>query len=518
MKVAKKQEIVTIYFSDPDRLAEVTGKVRYGARVAVSFSAKDPLQMAAYKALRSQGGSQGVRGLLGIDTYKQLVDAAEAAGQKPSIFIRTQIMRLRFAASPTKKRAAIASVRRQLGADMPRVTPFSSIGVNIEDAPEPARRLLDRYAPDAKRILDPFAGTANVAIVAAERGLEGYWCEIDPVVRSIAQLKIDLLLRTRRARLEIAVAMRFHKKRLPGGTASHEPLAALPPLPRRPQLSDYARRVRTYIDLVSLDDPLIGRAMEAAVAEALARVYSGESALLTQTKDREFVDQFRAAIEQEIVSLIAFLHASPALSRIPQFLAADASTIGDIVPLGADVVITAPPPLTLQATTSSKPGRWFMGIPTERPTVEAKGHVASLRRLGSGAFTGKQAGISRTRIGFQYIETVRGLREVILRLDDEGHSDLARAVLRYFVQMGRAIAAVDHHLAAAATFILDISDYRDGDVRVDTDQLFGSLLRHYGFALEEDLPIGATGDDGAQTRRVMMFRRKGWPSPEAAHV
>ena len=145
-------------------------------------------------------------------------------------------------------------------------------------------------------------------------------------------------------------------------------------------------------------------------------------------------------------------------------------------------------------------------------------HIASLRRIGTGTFIDRKEAINRTRIGFRYIETVRGLREAILRLDDEGHSDLARAVLRYFVQMGRAIAAVNHHLAGAATFILDISDYRKGNVRVDTDQLFGSLLRHYGFTLEEDLPIGATGDDGAQTRRVLVFRRNGWPSQEVAHV
>lgn len=515
MTIRKKQKTATIYLSDPDRLSPAKGKGQYGARIAVPFSTKDPLQMAAYSAL-ALPRSEAVRELLGIETYKQLVDAAEAAGMKPAAYIRTRVMRLRFAASPAQKRTIVARVRRQLGADLPRVTPFSSVGVNIEDAPEPVRRLIDRYAPAAKRILDPFGGTGNVAIVAAERGLESYWCEIDPLVRAVAQLKIDLLIRTKEARRGIARELRDHKNRMRTRITMHDPATDLTPLRSNADVSTYARRCRTYVDKVAASSPLVGRALEAAVAEALARAYEGESAALTQSEKKGVLEMFRAAIEQEISSLIWLLHENPALSRIPQFLAADASTLGDIVPVQADVVITSPPSLTIDEAAPSKPARWFMRIAAdaELPAPQATS-VDVLRKVLSGAKIEKRDYIQRQAIGFDVIETVRGLREEILKLDDEGQPALAHAVSRYFVQMGRTIAAVNHHLADDATFILDVSDYASGDARVDTDELFASLLRHYGFTLEEALPISLSGAEDERTRRVVVFRRRGGSRPKS---
>ncbi len=501
-----RQKFRTIYIQDPDHLCPDRSKGRYGARIAVAFSAKDPLQMAAYRVL-ARLRSDALRDLLGIPTYKALLDASESEGMKPAAYIRSRIMRLRFEGSDSEKKEIVSRIRAQLGSDLPRVTPFTSAGVNIEDSPEEVRRLLDRYAPGAKRVLDPFAGTANVAIVAAERGLDGYWCEIDPVVASIGQLKIDLLIRTPAARRQLASEVRTQKNRMRGRIAAYRAAGDLGDLEAPPELVEYARQCRSLIDFLSPSQRLVARVLEAAAAEALTRVEQKEHRIVTQAPKLDAVAQFSAALEQELNSVISFLHQSRALVRIPQFLAADAETSGDIISIDADVVVTAPPPITLDAGPAGQAARWFMRFPPRAlPARSRADAVSSIRKIISGKLPSKTQEITSRQIGFDIIESI-GLRELILEIDDQGEPDLARAVAHHFVQMGRAIEAIEHHISDDATFILDVTDFNLGSIHVEADLWFGRLLGHYGFVRHDDLPVAA--GVGAAVRRVIVFRRKG---------
>ena len=47
--------------------------------------------------------------------------------------------------------------------------------------------ILDTYAPSARRILDPFAGTGTTALVASGRGLIAYYCELNPILQILTE-------------------------------------------------------------------------------------------------------------------------------------------------------------------------------------------------------------------------------------------------------------------------------------------------------------------------------------------
>jgi hypothetical protein len=50
--------------------------------------------------------------------------------------------------------------------------------------------ILERYAPNAQNILDPFAGTGTTAFTASQLNKTAYFCEINPVLQFLSLTKI----------------------------------------------------------------------------------------------------------------------------------------------------------------------------------------------------------------------------------------------------------------------------------------------------------------------------------------
>ena len=71
-------------------------------------------------------------------------------------------------------------------------------------SPQYVETILDRYAPDARIILDPFAGTGTTAFTAAELNKTAFFCEINPLLQFIAQLKIRVRLLAAPQRIKLA--------------------------------------------------------------------------------------------------------------------------------------------------------------------------------------------------------------------------------------------------------------------------------------------------------------------------
>jgi hypothetical protein len=82
---------MTISFPDPEKIGnQRQARYYYNKRVTVYFSPGDPLAMAAHQmALKLTAA--GIRRLLAIDTYGELLEKATAAGQRPGVYIRHRL-------------------------------------------------------------------------------------------------------------------------------------------------------------------------------------------------------------------------------------------------------------------------------------------------------------------------------------------------------------------------------------------------------------------------------------------
>lgn len=474
--------------------------------MAIAFNASEPLQLGAYGVIEKMD-SEHVRRALGIQTYKDLAELAASSGNSPGQYIRDRVLALRGDLSDTKRRQVILTARKALGLDQPHVPLFSGVGTGIEDSPDLVRRLIDRYLPDAVRILDPFAGSGNTAIVAAQMGREAFYCEIDPAVLTLAQVKIDLLSRTAEGRTAIASQLRAIKPRFKVKVECGRPSTALDPLqavdfPALPNAFEFVLKCRTYVDELTVRNPIVGRTINAAVIEALSRILPGEDHRLTETKEGDHKGQIHAAVGQFLSKTIQWLTREPSLRTLPRFVTADAASLRDVVPLQADAVITSPPAFAATADPRTEVARWFLGLP-------ARGGMETDDML-----TASQVRRRVKKIGSASSLTLDGLREVLEALHASEQYEAELAAARYFTMMSATAAALSSQLGDRATVVLDMSDTWCGPVSIPTDVLVSRLLGRHDFVRDAELAIG-TSDiaSGRETRRVAVFRRERRPTP-----
>src|SRR5437016_5448421 len=60
-------------------------------------------------------------------------------------------------------------------------------------SPEFVVEVLNRHAPAAKRVLDPFAGVGTTPITVARLGVTGFYCELNPLLQFLTDAKIQAL-------------------------------------------------------------------------------------------------------------------------------------------------------------------------------------------------------------------------------------------------------------------------------------------------------------------------------------
>src|SRR5262249_60428930 len=93
-------------------------------------------------------------------------------------------------------------------------------------SPRLVEQILSRFAPRARRVLDPFAGVGTTPITAARLGIEAGFCEANPLLQFLTTAKLDALRIPARERRRLVAALR---------DGPHRPAAApraAPPGPR----------------------------------------------------------------------------------------------------------------------------------------------------------------------------------------------------------------------------------------------------------------------------------------------
>lgn len=77
----------------------------------------------------------------------------------------------------------------------PYLEGFSSSFVN---------EILKMYSPNAMRVLEPFSGVGTTVINSSILGYTSYYCEINPILRKVTDLKIQVLNLSRKDRLDLS--------------------------------------------------------------------------------------------------------------------------------------------------------------------------------------------------------------------------------------------------------------------------------------------------------------------------
>jgi hypothetical protein len=522
-KRSTKPQRISFSFSDPEKIGS-SGKAKYhyGHVVTVPFSRQDPVQTAAFQFFHQFTNTVEAKKSFGIQTYSELLSKSNAAGQKPAAYLRTLVIQNRLNFDQPSLEERVQQTRQRLGLDRLRTAPFRASGIDIEDPPEQIRALIEQYAPDASRVYDPYAGTANVAIVAGQAGLRAFYSEIDPVLQFLAQVKIEILSRNESARSALATELRSVKKQLSSKTRALEApadvLAAWQKADCRPPFDDpgiaFMLKLRTLIDRKSESDVLLGRCLAAASVETLSRFMAEEDTSVSQSVGQDGAAQVRNILGQEISTLISYFREQPSLVEVPELVSFDAEKVGEHRPLGIDLVITNPPAFTMEELPDKREVRCFLRIPfMAGRAATAGGNQEDEARKAAELITTnmnrKERLLSPYANAIESVELVKTLRRLLLKHNDSGETAAAVAAAAYFLKIARVTEAVAGQMAERSTFILDLRDsVKIAGLPLENEVILSNLLELFGFVPGTNLLVDSASRGGDSVdRRIVVFHR-----------
>ena len=506
------QRFKTIYFPDhPGVDARRNLKLAFGPADDDLYRAAAPL------------ASEELRRLLGCESYSQLRAAAEARAVSVN---RYGVERLRSVLSRLDPRRqlqahAIQPVTAAVGHAALDLNPIHATfrggaAEPLHDwypflegySPDFVRNVLAACAPDARRVLDPFAGTGTTPLTVAQADKEGFYCELSPLLQLLVETKSAVLAVSDRERGEIARRLSALAQDLVQSLAAHEPDRALAEAYAgafgdsaffSPQAFDCSLRLRTWLDSLAHEAAPIADLAAVAVLRSLVpcsnmirrgdlRFRRGAERLAVRSDLAGEAAARMGAMARDIVDL-------GRIAKSPVLVTSDAKLLDRVPGLEVDAIVTSPPYLNgTNYYRNTKIELWFLRTLT---------CTADLTAFREATVT---AGINDV-VGTRRREPVTASVERLVQQLDERAYDrrIPTMVARYFADMRQVFHALSYHVARGAVLAMDIGDSCYAGVHVDTPRILGELLSAQGWVLRPEYTLRRRVSRSRQPLRQVLM-------------
>lgn len=503
-----KQAFKSIYFSDHPALPSAQ------RHISLAFGANDHL---LYERIRRLS-SEELRQLLVMDSYDELVAYARSNAlsiNRACISILHRTLDSQPAESLSTEIPAlvsdplIATYRRWNGGPLhswfPLLEGFS---------PRFVRAVLQIYAPKAKIVLDPFAGTGAAPLTAAAMGFFGLYCELNPVLQFVSETKYKALQLMSKARKELAERLgelAFNLGFQLGNLRTDEFLRDTYSRAFNgsqffsPDTFDDVLRLRTLADELSARVPLLGQMFTVAVLASLVPASFMMRRGDLRYKRPEELGPNRICIRSEVSRRLEQMALEvEQLDQVPGqaiLVAEDTKSLSRLPHLGVECVITSPPYLNgTNYFRNTKLELWFLRVLTKPEDLAAWRY----KSLTSGINDVTQAKCDKP-----CSEVVKDVVESIRKSAYDSRIPLM--VASYFRELEQVFLALSSHLIPGAILAIDIGDSRYGGIRVETDNLLARIAANHGFQVvaTHTLRIRKSRDGGLLRETLLVFEYSG---------
>lgn len=188
--------------------------------------------------------------------------------------------------------------------------------------------ILRQLAPDAARILDPFSGTGTTPLTIARLGREGFYCELNPLLQYLTDVKLTALALPSSARRQIAISLWQQADEFERQLAEVERNAELERAYDRTfgdsiffedATYDQVLRARSVIDRLACTEPQMAKFLRCLrSAEDLAGF---RNKAITAGINDVTVGKPNGSVDAAVSEVVAQLEASAYDSRIPRMVA-----------------------------------------------------------------------------------------------------------------------------------------------------------------------------------------------------
>lgn len=352
--------------------------------------------------------------------------------------------------------------------------------------------ILERYAPSAQTVLDPFAGTGTTAFTASQLNKTAYFCEINPVLQFMSLTKIRvrrLKLSQRSSLVEALTRAKVSLKELekyPQNYALHQAYGRVfgDSLFFDDPVYNQVLRIRSWIDGVALENPILADLITVATLSALVPASRMKrSGDLRYKTTREIERQTVPLVEgicQNINQMAQDIQNDvDGLKTEPLLICENARSLDNISPLGVDAVVTSPPYVNgTNYFRNTKIELWFLRCLKEKEDL-TKFRAVSLT-----------AGINDVTVSKTPTLFHPDVQKTVSQLERNAYdSRIPRMIANYFSEITEVFRAIRPHLTPDATVAIDIGDSCYAGVHVPVDELLSACLQELGLVPTDSVTL-----------------------------
>jgi DNA modification methylase len=375
-------------------------------------------------------------------------------------------------------------------------------------SPRFVERVKHEYLRDAKRIIEPFAGSGTTPIVLGQAGIDCAYSEANPAMAFIVQTKLSALRLPVMQRRSLAnklerLAQHLHERVRSARPASELEESYLATFEQsiffNTDAFEEILRLRAVNDEVSGNDSMLGDCLTLAVLASLipcSRLkragdlrYKTPKELLT-----EIPNPIDAVIER-LLSQAADLASAIGLQADTYFACDTAAALQDSLDKEWDGVITSPP--YLNGTNYIRNARlelWYLRL------LQSK---ADLRSLRDRVVT---SGINDVDARTDWRPITDGVRRVVSEVQEKSYDDrIAKMVGGYFRDMASVLSSLGACIRTGGRLCIDIGDSIYAGVHVPTDDLLVEVAESLGFRTLERIHLRKRISKGGQVVRQQLL-------------
>ena len=504
---APLQQYKSVYFAD---YPSIEAKRR---SLTIAFGSDDA---GLYKVVKGLS-SEVIRQAMGSPNFGILSDQAETAGLSLNAFCLDQ---LRKAAEPENE-GQMAFPGLGIGSEL-RVDPIQATFRGGKEkplhdwypylegySPQFVESVIDTFAPSAKHILDPFAGSGTTPLTVARRGLVGTYCELNPVLQFLVEVKAEALALPANKRAALANLLRATGENLKKELSKHKPDHRLAKsykatfgtsafFPK--ETYDTVLRLRTWLD--SLDYTAPEAAKIAAVAVVAALIPASNLIRRGDLRFRKGVkecglrnEDIEDLICERLNSMSNDLEELESVEHCPLLVAGDAKRLDRCADLGVDAIITSPPYLNgTNYYRNTKVELWFLRA------------LLSGRDLAAFREQTVTAGINDVTVKKNAVPVSPSVETIAHDIEHSAYDKrIPRMVVNYFSDMSLVIDGLAKHVDEGVPLLLDIGDSAYAGVHVDTPAILAEILEDKGWRVQHEVTLRQRlSRSGLQLRQVLL--------------
>lgn len=477
-----KQFYKAVYFSD------YPSEDSKDKSVTLAFSEPEEPYFSKVKDLTTQE----LKDLIGIQTYKQLVLFSEkqerSINQVVKRLIKQKLPEIDKVDGITEKDVTFVKSK-----DIPfqRWYPYIE-GYSLEFV----KSLIKNYGISDALIYEPFAGTGTTLLAADDLGLSTVYSEVNPLLQFLIQTKLNVLKanQTQRKKLskdlkEIQKAILKNINMFQEDKSLKESYKALFSDKKYfpDETLEQLLKLRSYLDIVKLEDELLANILTVAVISCLLPVSYlkkvGDVRFKTPKEIESELRTFNDVLPEKIGNIAEdVLNFDFILKGKPEFILSNAKNIGRVNDLKIGAIITSPP--YLNGT------NYFRNTKIELWFLRYLQFENDLRFFRDQALT---SGINDVKKEYAYVNGLdiasksSLLKATLIELNKSAYdSRIPIMAQSYFKEMYTIFNDAKPLLEQNAKVLIDIGDSIFSGVHINTDDILIELMEELGYEFIEN--------------------------------